>query len=189
MRNIRVKILMTSFALLFTLGQTSAQIEVIDKIFQTANKDNFSTDKKSQDFVSDHFNFDKMSKLILGSELKKQSAKEVKWFTNQIKSIIRKTINKKATDFLRKVKFQHEYVEKGKSKSSILTIVSKRGEESEVITKMEKEGDLWKITDISIDDESWTENIRTQVHKSIKEKGWKGLKDSLKKRLDELEKN
>ena len=177
------------FLTLIFVRNSFSQIEVIDKIFQTAKKETFATDKKSQEYVSDHFDFETMAKLILGKEEKKQPKTEVTWFTDKIREIITKTIFKEATNFLKKVKFEHEYVDKSKTKSSILTIVKKRGEESEVITKLENRKGVWKIVDLSIDDESWTENIRTQVNNSIKEKGWKGLKDALIKRSNELNAN
>ncbi len=189
MKNHCVKLIIASLTLIFATQNTLGQMAVIDEIFQKAKEKSFSTDKKAQRFVTDHFDFDAMAKLILGSEAKKQPKSEVKWFSNQIEQILSKTIYNKSTDFLNKVRFEHEYVEEGKKKSTILTIVKKRGEESEVMTKFENNNGVWKIVDLSIDDESWSENIRSQVHKSIKEKGWKGLKESLTKRLNELEKN
>lgn len=189
----RVNIVLLSLTLLlfifniFNISNTFAQMEVIEEIFTKAKQPNFAKDKKAHEYVNDHFNFNTMSKLILGSEIKKQPKKEIKWFTDQMENILSKTIYKKSSDFLKKVKYEHEYVEQGKKKAEILTIVKKRGEETEIMTKLTKTKGIWKIVDLSIDDELWSENIGSQVRKKIKKNGWKGLKRTLTKRLKELD--
>lgn len=183
-----VKTILTSLAFFFLLSNTFAQMAVIEEIFNKAKQPNFSKDKSAQKYVNDHFDFNGMSKLILGAEIKKQPKKEIKWFTDQMEDILSKTIYKKSTDFLNKVRYEHEYAEQGKKKAEILTIVKKRGEETEVLTKLSNIGGTWKIVDLAIDDELWSENIGSQVRKKIKKSGWKGLKSTLTKRLKELDK-
>ena len=55
-----------------------------------------------------------------------------------------------------------------------------------MVSRFKKVKNKWKIVDITIDDESWVENIQEQVHKTIKKKKWSGLKSSLSKRLKDL---
>jgi hypothetical protein len=45
------------------------------------------------------------------------------------------------------------------------------------------------VVDVAIDEESWVKTINEKVQKTLKEKGWPGLKDLLNKRLNELKAN
>jgi ABC-type transporter MlaC component len=51
---------------------------------------------------------------------------------------------------------------------------------------MKKINGDWRVVDVAIDDESWVSTINEKVAKTLKEKGWNGLKDLLNKRLKEL---
>ncbi|MCB9060188.1 MAG: ABC transporter substrate-binding protein [Halobacteriovoraceae bacterium] len=164
----------------------NAEIQLVDKIFTLAKSSDFAKNKTSQEFVTSQFDFATMSKNILGAEFTKQNQKEIEWFNDHIKQIITKTIYPKATDFLKNVNVEHELISKKDKTFSVLTIVKKRGEESEVLSSFSNSSNAWKIIDISIDDESWTSNIKEQVKKKIDKEKWIGLKKSLTKRLEEL---
>jgi hypothetical protein len=59
---------------------------------------------------------------------------------------------------------------------------TKKGGQDE---KVDTHGE-WRVVDVAIDDESWVSTINEKVSKTLKEKGWNGLKDLLNKRLKEL---
>lgn len=179
-----IVIIFTSLIFSYSSFATETPLEIIQIIFNKAMQKKFSKDVLAQKYVTDHFDFKLMSQKILKKQ--QPNKKEFNWFQNQIKEIVTRTVYPKATDFLSEVKTEHEIVEKGKAKFSILTLVKKRGEESEVISYFEKVGSTWRIVDISIDDESWVQNIGDQVRRTIKKKKWSGLKKSLNKRLTDL---
>ena len=161
-------------------------LPIIQDIFTKAKSQNFRKNKKLQNQVSYYFDYEKMGLDILDQFAIKRNKKDVSWFQNIIKDIITKTVYPEAQDFLSKVKISHEISEQSKNSIQVLTLITKRGEETEVLSFFKKLKGKWRIVNISIDDESWVENIQTQVHKTIKEKGWTGLKKSLSKRLKEL---
>lgn len=161
-------------------------LPIIEDIFTTAKNPEFKKNKKLQNKVSFYFDYEKMGLDILDQFAKKQSKKDVSWFQKTIKDIITKTVYPEAREFLSKVEISHEISEQTKNSIEVLTVIKKRGEETEVLSYFKKLKGKWRIINISIDDESWVENIQEQVHKTIKEKGWGGLKKSLTKRLNEL---
>lgn len=168
------------------LAAEEGPMQIIKSIFEKSNSDKFISDVEAQNFVTSQFDYGAMTKSILAAEVKKRSLDEIEWFKNQISAIVTKTVYPKVYEFLAKVTLSHQIYKKGDVEFSVLTIVKKRGEETEVIGLFRKINGLWKIVDITIDDESWVENIKEQVHKTIKKKNWSGLKAALVKRLDEL---
>jgi ABC-type transporter MlaC component len=80
-------------------------------------------------------------------------------------------------------------MEKNGKGYDLLTIVSKRGEETEVLLTFMPFKKGWRIIDVAIDGESWVQNIQEQVFKTIKKDKWAGLKKSMNKRLSKLYKN
>ena len=51
-----------------------------------------------------------------------------------------------------------------------------------------KVGSSWKIIDLSIDEESWVKTINERMSKTLKEKGWTGVKELLNNRIKALNK-
>lgn len=158
----------------------------MQSIFKVLSADSFPKSKKNQQMVTASFDFYAMSLEILGSEAKRQSPDEVKWFSKTIQNIVTRTVYPEAPNFFQGVKISYEDVEKIKSYYTLLSVVSKRGEETEVLLTFKKSGKEWRIIDVALDDESWVGNIREQVLKTLKKDKWKGLKKSLNKRLHDL---
>jgi ABC-type transporter MlaC component len=179
------------FFLMFSveiLGATEKvkPLPIIQDIFSKAKSKTFKQDKKLQKKVSFYFDYDKMGTNILARYATKKNQTDVKWFKKTIKGIITRTVYPEAREFLSKVKISHEISEESKNSVQVLTLIKKRGEETEILSDFVKKQGKWRIINISIDDESWVENIQEQVHKTIKDKGWKELRKSLTKRLNEL---
>ena len=130
-----------------------------------------------------------MTKVILGQEGPKRSASELKWFENTIKEIITRSVYPSAPKFLENVKITYKKTKLNSDDAKVFSSVSKKGESTDVDYLLKKTGAEWKVIDVSIDEESWVKTINEKVQKTIKEKGWTGLKDLLTKRLNELKSN
>ncbi len=180
------------FLLCFSVGGLQAGTpnfqQKMEEIFKLLARPTFAKDNKAQNQVTNTFDFMQMSRQILGPEAKKQGAAEVEWFAKTLQKIVTKTVYPEAYDFLKGVKFSYEDVEKSGKGYSLLAIVNKRGEETEVLITFAKSAKGWKVVDVAIDDESWVENIRDQVLRTIKKEGWSGLKRSMNRRLAKLNK-
>lgn len=163
---------------------SDAPEELVKQIFQSAQK--LKTDDQQK--IESRIDFSEMSRAILAEEFKKQGPEEIKWFTSTIKEIITKSVYPSAPKFLENVKITYKKTQITGAKAKVSSSVSKKGESTDVDYILSKQGDEWKIIDVSIDEESWVKTINEKVQKTLKEKGWSGLKNLLKKRLEDLNK-
>ncbi len=163
--------------------------DLIKDIFVKVGKENLLLNKKTKEEVELHVDFSEMTKVILGQEAPKRSASDIKWFETTIKEIITRSVYPSAPKFLENVKISYKKTKLNPEDAKVFSSVNKKGESTDVDYVLKKTGADWKVVDVSIDDESWVQTINEKVQKTIKEKGWGGLKDLLTKRLNELKTN
>lgn len=161
---------------------------LIENLFSIAKKDNTLSDPKLKNELDAGFDFRQMSLSILGDEAAKRSAADLKWFETSIKEIITKTVYPKAPEFLRGVKITYRDTLIDDNKAIVPSTVSKKGEKTDVSYTMIKSGTTWKVIDVAIDEESWVKTINDKIKKSLKEKGWAGVKDLINNRVKALNK-
>jgi ABC-type transporter MlaC component len=163
--------------------------ELIKDIFLKVGKENLLLNTKNKEEVELHVDFSEMTKVILAGELSKRSAQDVKWFELTIKEIITRSVYPSAPKFLENVKITYKKTKLTGDDAKVFSSVSKKGESTDVDYVLKKIGSEWRVVDVSIDEESWVKTINEKVQKTLKEKGWSGLKDLLTKRLNELKSN
>jgi ABC-type transporter MlaC component len=161
---------------------------LIQKIFVLAQVENSINNPVAKNELDAQFDFHQMSLSILGEEVKKRSPDELKWFEVSIKEIITKTVYPKAPNFLKGVKITYKNTLIDENKATVPSVVSKKGEKTDVSYSLVKFGNSWKVVDVSIDDESWVKTINDKMKKTLKEKGWPGVKTLLNKKIKELNK-
>lgn len=169
-------------------AETSPE-DLIKDIFSKVGKENLLLNKKSKDEVELHVDFGEMTKTILAAEAPKRSATEIKWFETTIKEIITRSVYPSGPKFLENVKITYKKTQVTGNDAKVFSSVSKKGEATDVAYVLKKTGAEWKVIDVSIDEESWVKTINEKVQKTLKEKGWAGLKTLLNKRLNELKTN
>jgi ABC-type transporter MlaC component len=171
-------------------AQTPSTPELfIKNTFQLAQKENPLANSKLKAELDSQFDFKTMSFNILGKEeAKKLSPQDLVWFEKSIQEIITKTVYPKAPEFLRGVKITYNNPIFDENKVLVPSVVTKKGEKTDVQYSLIKTGESWKIIDVSIDEESWVQSINEKMKKTIKEKGFKGVRDLLNKRIKELAK-
>ncbi len=183
-----MKFILTFLLLLpvFVKAETEAPEALIQKIFILAQKENVMNNLEVKRELDSHFDFQKMSLKILGDEAQKRSAADLKWFEESIKEIITKTVYPKAPEFLKGVKITYKNTLIDEGKATVPSVVAKKGEKTDVNYSLIKSGQSWKVIDIAIDDESWVKTINEKMTKTLKEKGWVGVKDMINKRVKAL---
>lgn len=159
---------------------------VIKQIFELAKEENLGTKTDVKNKLETLIDFDQMALNILGNEATKRNATQVKWFQKSIKEIITKSVYPEAPAFLNGVKITYRTTILDGNKATVPSVVSKKGEKTDVGYKLVLANDSWKVIDISIDDESWTKTISQSVQKTLNEKGWAGLESLLNKKLVSL---
>lgn len=177
-------------ALILTENVSAASPEeLIKDIFLKTGKENLLLNAKTKAEVEAHIDFKEMAKTVLAEEYTKRSASDLKWFEVTLKEIITRSVYPSAPKFLENVKITYKKTKATDRDAKVSSSVSKKGESTDVDYLLKKVGDDWKVVDVAIDEESWVKTINEKVQKTIKEKGWNGLKDLLNKRLTELKTN
>ena len=159
---------------------------LVETIFSQAKNIKIATDTKTQKEINKLINFTKLAENSLGKKIKSISKNEFSWYAKTLKEIIIKTVYPEAPNFLKQVKITYEQSSKQGKDIVVNSVVTKKGEETEVSYHLHFLAGGWKVFDISIDGDSWTENIKDQVISAIKKHKWIGLKKKLNKRLKEL---
>lgn len=162
---------------------------LIKDIFLKVGKENLMLNTKIKEEVEMHVDFSDMARAILAEETKKITNADIKWFEATIKEIITRSVYPSAPKFLENVKITYKKTKETNADARVFSSVNKKGEATDVDYHLKKNGASWKVVDVSIDEESWVKTINEKVQKTLKEKGWNGLKDLLNKRLNELKSN
>lgn len=188
-----MKLIVTLLLLLpvFVKAQSNTEVApqtLIENIFSLAQKENPINNPKLKSELDASFDFHQMALNILGKEISKRSAADLKWFEDSIKEIITKTVYPKAPEFLRGVKITYRDTLVDSNKATVPSVVAKKGEKTDVSYTLIKTGNAWKVIDVSIDEESWVKTINEKIKKSLNEKGWNGVKDLLNARVKALNK-
>jgi ABC-type transporter MlaC component len=183
----RLFIVLLSLTFLSISKGTETPENLIKDIFERAGKENLMLNQSSKEIVDSRVDFGEMSLNILAEQAKKQNPEEIKWFKNTIQEIITLSVYPSAPKFLENVKITFKPATiLSEEQTKIASVVSKKGDATQVDYVLKKYGDDWKIIDVAIDEESWVKTINEKVQSTITKKGWNGLKKLLNKRLNDL---
>lgn len=174
------------FIFLSTQVLASGPKDVVKSIFNEAKNPEIAKDKKLQENLNQQISFDDMATNSLGKYKKELTAEQYSWYSKTLKEIITETVYPEAPDFFKGVKVTYEDESVKKDKAQILSVVTEKGEETEVEYTLRKVGEKWLVIDVSLDDESWIESIYEEVDVVMKKDKWDGLKAKLTKRLNEI---
>jgi ABC-type transporter MlaC component len=163
-------------------------VDVVKKIFDLAGRPEVATDAAKQAEVNALVDYDALARAALGAQFKVQPAAEFAWFRDTLKDIIGRTVYPKAPDFLSGVKISYKTSQSPSGKSAqVQSNVQNKADLTDVDYKLTAEKDAsWKVSDVAISGQSWVDSIREQVASVIKKKKWKGLKENMNRRLNEL---
>lgn len=171
------------------LQAATAPEELIKDIFSKTGKENLLLNAKLKEEVESHIDFQEMAKTILAAEYGKRTATDLKWFETTLKEIITRSVYPAAPKFLENVKITYKKTKANEADAKVSSSVSKKGESTDVDYVLKKVNNEWKVVDVAIDEDSWVKTINEKVQKTIREKGWNGLRDLMNKRLTELKTN
>lgn len=160
---------------------------VVEGIFTTASAPEVISDKSKQEEINAKVDYDTLAKSALGKNFKSTSASDFAWFRDTLSEIITRTVFPKAPDFLKGVKISYDEIKEKGNRATVKSTVQNKADLTDVSYVLEKDkSGEWKVVDVSISGQSWVESIRDQVTEVLKKKKWKGLKDSMSKRLADL---
>ncbi len=167
-----------------TMGEPKT---VVQDIFARAAEPEAATSAAKQSEINSHVDFDALAKAALGKEFKKAATADYQWFRDTLREIITRTVYPKAPEFLQGVKIVYNSVDTKADKSKVKSTVQNKADLTDVDYDLAKGKDgSWKVVDVAIAGQSWVESIREQVSDVIRKKKWKGLRDAMNKRLNEI---
>ncbi len=169
-----------------TKSSKEAKAVVVD-IFSQAGKSAVSKDPKLQNKINQQIDFDAMANATLGAAAKGRSARDRAWFRSTLQEIITRTVYPSAPDFLKSVKIKYKKVKLDGKNATVTSTVRSKGERTQVAYTLRQSTDgAWRVVDVAIDGESWVENIREQVRRTLRKRKWSGLQKRMNRRLASL---
>lgn len=152
-----------------------------DKDIQAGNQDKIF--KLAEEKILPNFNFDKVSRLVLGKNWTKATPEQKTAFQNEFKTLLLRTYATALSKYKNQViEYKPLRLADGASSATVKTsIIQQGGQPIAVDYSLEKGADAWKVYDIVIEGVSLVTNYRSQFAQEIRQNGL----DSLIKKLAE----
>lgn len=195
-----MKFLQTLLAALFLVLVSPAQAEIApDELVRTTsdkvlaaikdNREQLKTDPKLvyrivDELVLPHFDFEAMSKLVLGVNWRRATPAQQATFTREFRTLLVRTYAKSLAEYDEQgIRYLPMRPEADPSEATVRTeIQPKAGPSIPVDYRLKKTGMDWKVFDVSIDAVSLVTNYRTTFAQDIQRIGMDGLIKQLQRR-------
>lgn len=152
-----------------------------DKDIQAGNQEKIF--KLAEEKILPNFNFDKVSRLVLGKNWTKATPEQKVAFQNEFKTLLLRTYATALSKYKNQViEYKPLRLPEGSTSATVKTsIVQQGGQPIAVDYSLDKGADSWKVYDIVIEGVSLVTNYRSQFAQEIRQNGL----DSLIKKLAE----
>ncbi|MDH5544081.1 MAG: ABC transporter substrate-binding protein [Gammaproteobacteria bacterium] len=134
-----------------------------------------------KEYVLPHFDFERMSKWVLGKYWRQATPQEQKRFIEEFRTLLVRTYATSLADFAEQnIKFLPFHDDLASGEVTIKSEVEQPGSFPVPINyRLHKIADGWKVFDVTIDDISLISNYRTSFSREIRTAGISGLIDQL----------
>ncbi|MEW6764949.1 MAG: ABC transporter substrate-binding protein [Pseudomonadota bacterium] len=195
-----MKFLQTLLAALFLVLVSPVQAEIApDELVRTTsdkvlavikeNREQLKTDPKLvyrivDELVLPHFDFEAMSKLVLGVNWRRATPAQQATFTREFRTLLVRTYAKSLAEYDEQgIRYLPMRPEADPAEATVRTeIQPKAGPSIPVDYRLKKAGQDWKVFDVSIDAVSLVTNYRTTFAQDIQRIGMDGLIKQLQRR-------
>lgn len=152
-----------------------------DKDIQAGNQEKIF--KLAEEKILPNFNFEKVSRMVLGKNWTKATPEQKTAFQQEFKTLLLRTYATALSKYKNQViEYKPLRMEDGASNATVKTsILQEGGQPIAVDYALEKKADDWKVYDIVIEGVSLVTNYRSQFAQEIRQNGL----DSLIKKLAE----
>lgn len=152
-----------------------------DKDIQAGNQEKIF--KLAEEKILPNFNFEKVSRLVLGKNWTKATPEQKSAFQDEFKTLLLRTYATALSKYKNQViEYKPLRMENGATNATVKTsILQDGGQPIAVDYALEKKADEWKVYDIVIEGVSLVTNYRSQFAQEIRQNGL----DSLIKKLAE----
>lgn len=135
----------------------------------------------AEEKILPNFNFEKISRMVLGKNWTKATPEQKTAFQNEFRTLLIRTYASALSKYKNQViEYKPFRMEEGSNVASVKTeIVQPGGQPIAVSYTLEKQADAWKVYDIVIEGVSLVTNYRSQFAQEVRTNGL----DSLNKKL------
>lgn len=172
-----------------TLKQKNSEV---DKLLRQKTAKGSAMEAKQKDQIKQMaaklLDYDELAKRSLAQHWEKLTAPQRTEFVNTLRELIeRNYVKQLRTNLDYKVLYKGEEVDGDKAEVSTVVKVKSKGRDTdaEIVYKMRKVGDEWRVWDVVTDEVSLVRNYRTQFHKIITEQSYDALIKKMKNKLAE----
>lgn len=146
-----------------------------DKDIQAGNQNKIFA--LAEEKILPNFNFDRVSRLVLGKAWNKASAEQKEAFQQEFRSLLLRTYATALSKYRNQtIEYKPFRAQDGETDVKVKTqILQQGGQPIPVDYSLEKSGDSWKVYDITIEGVSLVTNYRGQFSNEIRQNGLDGL--------------
>lgn len=162
-----------------------------DKVLEAIkqNREQLKTDPQLvyrivDELVLPHFDFEAMSKLVLGANWRRATPAQRAAFTQEFRTLLVRTYAKSLAEYDEQgIRYLPLRPDADPNEATVRTeIQPKTGPSIPVDYRLRKTGDSWKVFDVSIDAVSLVTNYRTTFAQDVQRIGMDGLITQIKRR-------
>lgn len=146
-----------------------------DKDIQAGNQNKIFA--LAEEKILPNFNFERVSRLVLGKAWNKASAEQKQAFQHEFRSLLLRTYATALSKYRNQtIEYKPFRAQDGETDVKVKTqILQPGGQPIPVDYSLEKSGDSWKVYDITIEGVSLVTNYRGQFSNEIRQGGLDGL--------------
>lgn len=150
------------------------------KVLEALKADSTKTHALVDKVVLPHFDFRKMSRLVLAKNWRKLSRKQRRDFIKEFRGLLVRTYSSALVEAAGKVsKIDYSVVKRGSKKATVKSQVYQQGKPTPIkvdyVMYYHKKKRAWKVYNVKVEGVSLVTNYRTEFSNDIKKLGIKGL--------------
>lgn len=131
----------------------------------------------TEEKILPHFNFERMSQLVLGRNWPKAGKEQQEKFVSEFRNLLVRTYSSALAKYRNQtMEYKPLRAQPGDTRVVVKTLILQSGGQPvKVDYSLEKYGDAWKVVDVTIEDVSIVTSYRSQFDETVKKDGMDNL--------------
>ncbi len=148
-------------------------LDIVKKDKDIQNGDMKKIVALTEEKILPHFNFDRMSQLVLGRNWSKASKEQQEKFVSEFRNLLVRTYSSALAKYRNQtMDYKPLRAQPGDTRVVVKTLILQSGAQPiKIDYSMEKKTDEWKVVDVTIEDVSIVTSYRSQFDETIKRDG------------------
>ncbi len=152
-------------------------LDILKKDKDIQNGDMKKIGQLTEEKILPHFNFERMSQLVLGRNWPKASKEQQEKFVSEFRSLLVRTYSSALAKYRNQtIDYKPLRSQPGDSRVVVKTLIMQAGGQPvKVDYTLEKYSEEWKVIDVTIEDVSIVTSYRSQFDETVKKDGMDNL--------------